>query len=407
MQRIRMSLPYLNEFGWSADVVTVNPVFADISKDELLLQSIPHNLKIHYVRAYDKRWTSKIGLGSIALRSIWFFKKKVSQLLRSGGYDLVYFSTTQFPVCVLGAYWKRRFHVPYVIDMQDPWHSDYYKDKPKHHRPPKYWFSYHLNKCLEPIAMKNVGGLISVSAQYICDLKKRYPVITDIPEAVIPFSAFEPDMQLAQDHKSEFEDLLSRDHINIVYIGRGGADMYKAISPWFRALHDGLASDPKTFERLKFYFIGTSYAPKGHGKPSVLPLAEEFKVAGHVTEITDRISYYHALMTLQQADALFIPGSDDPRYIASKLFPYLITGKPLLAILHEQSPAVDLLHEFGAEYVYDFQTVQQSSLFDFLTKAAQGMLREAKYNPDTLKKYSARQMSHEQCSLFDAVLSSN
>jgi hypothetical protein len=75
----------------------------------------------------------------------------------------------------LGAYWKKKHGIPYVIDMQDPWHSDYYKNKPKAERPKKYWISYRLNKYFEPIAMKNVDGLISVSKAYIDTLKQRYP----------------------------------------------------------------------------------------------------------------------------------------------------------------------------------------------------------------------------------------
>ena len=92
-------------------------------------------IKIHQVKAFNKKWTSKFGLGSIALRSLWFYRKKVNQLLKKGHFDLIYFSTTQFPVCILGASWKKRFQIPYVIDMQDPWFSDYYENKPKEQRP--------------------------------------------------------------------------------------------------------------------------------------------------------------------------------------------------------------------------------------------------------------------------------
>src|SRR6201985_428119 len=148
-----------------------------MTKDDLLLLSISEDIKVYKVRALNKKWTSKIGLGSLALRSPWFYRQQVNALLRKGKYDLIYFSTTQFPVCTLGAYWKKRFGIPYVIDMQDPWYSEYYRNKPKHEQPPKYWFSYRLNKCLEPIAMKQVDGLISVSESYITDLKIRYPGI--------------------------------------------------------------------------------------------------------------------------------------------------------------------------------------------------------------------------------------
>ena len=151
-----MSLPYFKQFDWEAEIVTVKSVYSDLVKDSLLIKSIPKDIKVHNVKALSKKWTSRFGLGSIALRSLWFYFTYVSKLLSSQHYDLIYFSTTQYPVCILGLYWKKRFKVPYVIDIQDPWHTDYYNNKPKSERPPKYWFSYRLNKLLEPIALKTV-----------------------------------------------------------------------------------------------------------------------------------------------------------------------------------------------------------------------------------------------------------
>jgi hypothetical protein len=175
MQRIRMSLPYFKEFGWEAEVVVVNDQFVDIVKDPLLLETIPDHLIIHKVNALNKHKTSRFGLGSLALRSIYYYFRKVNKLLKSKSFDLIYFSTTEFNLCILGAYWKARFKIPYLIDMQDPWHTEYYRNKPKAERPKKYWFSYRLNKLLEPIAMKSVDGLIAVSSDYIATLEKHYP----------------------------------------------------------------------------------------------------------------------------------------------------------------------------------------------------------------------------------------
>src|ERR1700744_3973977 len=128
MQRVRTSLPYFKEFGWDATVVTVDEKYSDMTKDDLLLLSIPEVIKLYKVRSLNKKLTSKIGLGSLALRSPWFYRQQVNALLRKGKYDLIYFSTTQFMICALGAYWKKRFGIPYVIDMQDPWYSTHYKD---------------------------------------------------------------------------------------------------------------------------------------------------------------------------------------------------------------------------------------------------------------------------------------
>lgn len=409
MQRVRMSLPYFAYFGWEAEVVYVDKKYADISKDDLLLQSIPGYIKLHRVKAFSKKYTAKFGLGSIALRSLWFYRQKVNNLLKTGKYDLIYFSTTQFPVCILGAYWKKRFNIPYVIDMQDPWHSDYYQNKPKEQQPNKYWFSYRLNKYLEPIAIKHADGLISVSENYITDLQNRYSEIKNIPSTTITFGAFQPDIKIAADNVNKFKPLLKPGFKNIVYVGRGGMDMHKAIIPVFEALKMGLSEQPEIFSKLKLYFIGTSYAASGAGAHTIIPLAKQYGVDSNVIEFTDRISYYQTLLTLQQADALFIPGSDDPKYTASKIYPYLSTGKPLLAVFNAQSSAINILQEYGAKNVYSYDKTPDVKLkaLNFLTILMNGNIESPCYNAEAIEKYSAKQMALQQALLFDEVIAKN
>jgi hypothetical protein len=403
MQRVRMSLPYFAQNDWEAEVVMVDEAYTDIAQDPLLLKSIDQGLIIHRVKALKKNLTAKLGLGSIALRALWFYRRKVNALLTTKRYDLIYFSTTQFPVCILGAYWKKRFGVPYVIDMQDPWHSEYYQDKPKEQRPKKYWFSYRLNKYLEPVAMQAVGGLISVSDSYLADLKLRYQMIKNVPAATITFGAFAGDMQIAQANSAQFENLLAKDRINIVYVGRGGADMHKAVKPLFDALRQGLTADPEQYENIRLYFIGTSYAAKGQGVKTIWPLALQYQLERHVVEIPDRISYYHTLHVLQQADGLFVPGSDDPKYTASKIYPYLLTQRRLLAIFHPQSSAIKILREYGSAHTFDTQTVTQADVLDFLSHILAGD-RTVTYKAEAIEKYAASQMTKKQCELFNLVI---
>jgi hypothetical protein len=407
MQRVRTSLPYFKEFGWDAEVVTVDLKHTDLPPDDLLNKSIPDNIKIHRVEALNKSITSKLGLGSLALRSLWFYRKKVNAILKKENFDLIYFSTTQFPVCILGAYWKKKFNIPYVIDMQDPWHSDYYKDKPKDQQPSKYWLSYRLNKYMEPVAMKNVDGLISVSDYYINDLKARYTELKSVPSATITFGAFEPDLKIASDNQTKFKSVLKNGFKNIVYIGRGGADMHKAITPVFEALKKGLTNQPILFSKLKFYFIGTSYAPAGKGTVSILPLAKQYGVEHSVVEITSRISYYHTLLTLQQANALFIPGSDDPKYTASKIYPYLLVQKPLLAIFNKSSNAVDILNECAANATVLTFGDDAGNLAGTLYQVLEGWANDL-FKPIALskefEKYSAEKLTGEQTKLFNRAI---
>lgn len=404
-----MSLPYFLDFGWQVDIISVVQYQSDINKDNLLCDSLPADFRHFEVNALSKKYTSKLGLGSIAIRALHFIKEQGNKLLRKEKFDLIYFSTTQFPVCVLGRYWKKKFGIPYVIDMQDPWHSEYYQDKPKHERPAKYWFSYRLNKYLEPIAMKSVDGLISVSEAYINDLKSRYPIIKNIPSSVITFGAFEKDFEIAEKHGTELKPgFTKKEHeLSIAYVGRGGKDMWPAVQLFFDAFKEGLKRKPYIFSLFKVHFIGTSYASAGAGKQTIQPLAREMGIGDYVEEQTDRISFYRTLRTLKYADALFIPGSDDPRYTASKIYPYLMAERPLISVFHQASSAAKIIKdcEMGLSLTFDMdREVIKENIINYLVSVANRTAEVKPPKQEVFEKYSAKNMTKMQVDLFEKVL---
>lgn len=406
MQRIRMSASYFQDFGWLPTIVHVHEKHVDINKDELLKHSLPKNLDLRAVDAFSKKWTSKLGLGSIALRSLYFYKMEVDRILKHEKFDLIYFSTTQFPVCILGAYWKKKFGIPYIIDIQDPWHSDYYINKPKNERPPKYWFSYRLNKYLEPIAMKSVDGLISVSDDYIKTLILRYPKLNEIPNTTITFGAFEKDIEIAQKYPTQNPIVtLNKKKFNVVYIGRGGHDMQKALNLLFQSFKNGLLNNSEIFNKFHFYFIGTSYAAKGKGIPSISPLAKHLGITDFVTEITDRISFYQSLNLLSKADLLFISGSDNASYTASKIYPYLSLRKPLLAVFNPLSSTYQIIKECEQGLALSFNEEHlEDKIQSYLLKAVKHEAETDTLNIVSFEKYSAKKRCKEQCDFFEEVL---
>ena len=174
---------------------------------------------------------------------------------------------------------------------------------------------------------------------------------------VLPFPGDEADLQrVAVDGTTQniFSPGDGKQHW--VYVGVCIPQMFLALRAFFLALSDRLKEHPILWEKLRLHFIGTSYAPKGSAKKIVLPLAEEFGLGDLVTESTDRIPYSQTLRCLLDADALIVPGSDDPGYTASKIYPYLLAGKPLLAVFHENSSVVSLLKKVGGGVCVPFKT---------------------------------------------------
>ena len=365
------------------------------------------------VGAPDPRWARLVGLGRVALRSLPSYFWRGSRRLARGDVDLVYFSTTAFPVMILGRYWKSRFGVPYVIDMQDPWHTDYYVGKPKEEQPPKFWFSYRLNKYLEPVAMQGVDGIISVSQGYCDTLQGRYDNVAPDMCEVIPFGAAEVDVEVMEDSgvTQPFVDP-DDDTIDVVYAGRGGHDMETAARGLFGALRRGREERPSLFDRVQMHFVGTSYAPTGEGEKTLEPIAAEYGVADAVTEYTDRIPYFQSLRLLRDADHLVIPGSDDPDYTASKLYPYILSRRPVLAAFHENSSVVDILQKTRAGKAVTFDgNMDVENLVDETLGSWTPMLEKLPYTPDTdwdaFQPYTAEAMTRRQVKVFDRIVPSS
>lgn len=94
------------------------------------------------------------------------------------------------------------------------------------------------------------------------------------------------------------------------------------------------------FGRLRVHMVGTTYSPTP--TEQVLPIAREMGVDGVVTEWPARLAYLDAMQVLLDSDGVVIIGSDAPHYTASKLFPYILSQKPLLAIFHEESSVIGM-----------------------------------------------------------------
>jgi hypothetical protein len=412
MHRIRQSMGYFNEMGWETTVIAVEPAFIEMGQDPLLLKTIPENADIVHVPAYEAASTRKFGLGNLGYRSILQYYRKGNELLKNNRYDLVYFTTTAFPVMVLGRIWKNRFKVPYVLDMQDPWRNDFYLDKPKHERPPKFALAWRMDKYMEAYAMKKVDGIVSVSAGYPTMLMERYPSIKPEQCVVIPFGGAQIDFKVLKDTQIPNRLFSTNDDlIHAVYIGRGGFDMNLALSSIFAGFQQGLKENPERFSKLRMYFVGTSYAADGKGLKTIEPVAARYGVQEFVTEITDRLPYFEAMKCLTEADLLIVPGSTDTNYTASKLYPYIMAERPLLAVFNENSSVVDILQKTNAGVCVSFQNEDNPELKGAeVFRTLNQMLETIPYVPSTnweaFEPYSAREAARKQVDFFEKILRS-
>jgi glycosyltransferase involved in cell wall biosynthesis len=378
-QRLRLLLPHLVAQGCSAEVLAVDPDCCGDGLDPWQAEHLHAAVPIHRARGLSQRCARLPGLGSIEARCYRALAHAGSRLLQKKRFDVVYLSTTAFGCFRLGPLWKRRHGVPFVLDYQDPWVNDHYRRHPEITPPGgrlKYAVVDRLHRLQEPRVLRHAAGVTAVSAAYPAQLKARYPFAASIPSLVLPFPGNAEDFQhLGAIPASQLPFDPHDGLLHWVSIGRGGADLHTALGGLFAAIARFAPADLR--QRLRLHFLGTSYAPTGQGIPSIAPLAERYGLGELVEERTDRLPLSLALATLKAADALLVLGSNDPAYTASKLVPYLLARRPLLAVMHEQSLVCELLERCGGGQLMRFSS--KTSTAELSDRIAKGWLQSNRY----------------------------
>ena len=415
MQRVRMSLPFYRENGWDPTVLAVGEPWQDGVREPELLSTLPADVRVIYVRALPQRLSRLFGIGNLGLRSWIFLLWYGTQLLRREKFDLVFFSTTQFVTLSLGCLWRWWFKVPYAIDVQDPWRTDYY-ERPGSRKPPggwKYQFARLQALLLEGRTFRGASAIMSVSASYLDDLKERYRQVADTPMAVIRFGASRGDIPHALAiPEAPFTYPRGEGQVHFLYTGASGPVMPHALTVLFTALRLYQERNPAAARRLRFHFIGTSYVAPGRGKLSVMPVAALCDVAANVDEIPHRIGHLESLRLQLDADVLLLPGSSDLAYSPSKIYPYYLTGRPMLGLVFRDSVMEQLLDELSCAYMVRFRQAEAKDeayarLHEYFELALAGfpagslpVRRDAYFR----ENYLADELTRQQCVLFDRAL---
>ena len=407
MHRIRTSLAYYKEYGWDPVVLTVLPEYVEGVHEDMLDKSIPQDSEVYKVPAIPAKLLKLIGISNLGLRSFPYLYSKGSSLIQSLDIKMVFFSTTMFYTFLLGKMWKKKFNVPYVVDIQDPWYSEInYKEN--FNNKTKYQLNRYILKKLEQWTVRDVDGFISVSKKYIEELQSRYPAISVKPSKTITFGATETDNKIAK------EGILSNDYFNPnddsihgIYIGRGGNDMSSAIKIICGALRKGFNKNEKLFRKLKLFFIGTSYSSAIENK-IFEHIAEEFGVSEIVFEYPERIPYFEALKLMDDSDFIIVPGSNDEKYSASKIYPCILSKKPLICIFHKDSAVVDIVNKTNSGSVVTFGDCDNlNSSTNNLTRELESIMKKIPFEPETnwtnFEKYTARRITEQQCILFNDI----
>ena len=380
--------------------------------DPELAALVPASLSVVRSRALSHRWTRAMGIGDLGLRALPGLGRSAWRLFEQRAFDAVFITIYPTYPAVLGPMLKRRFGAPFVLDYQDPWVGAWGRDvgggaagavdvKSRSTRA--------LAERLEPRVLRAADGVTAVSARTYEDACARTGAA---PRAVaeIPIGWDAADLDALARRGARARLIPEDGRVNICYTGTLlplGVATLRAVLAAARASID---RNPRLADRLRFYFFGTSNQ-SGGGEARVLPHARELGVEHLVHEHPARLDYLDALDALRQASVLLLMGSSEPHYTPSKVFPALLANRPLLAVYHEQSPAIDVLRAAApppAARVMSFSDARPvesvvGCIADALAGVASSAGEPVHINRGALDPWSARSLAGRLASVCDRV----
>jgi hypothetical protein len=286
-------------------------------------------------------------VGDIGVRAFRGCYRVLAELAARREIDFVLITIPSNFLAPIGRLIHRRYGLPFGIDYQDPWINRWPGiDVPFS----RAWGSYRLASMLEPWAVQGASLITGMAPGYVAGMLERNPeVAKNAVVACMPMGIAPEDYALVRDlDRPPFLFQPSDGRFHMIYAGALLPAGIVVLDAFLAGLGALKAWAPDIAARLKVHFVGTGSSPDDPAGHQVQPRAERAGVADIVDEHPQRIGYVDALNHLGRSDAVLVLGSTETHYTPSKVFQAMLSRRPVFAMLHRDSTAVDMVRSMHA-----------------------------------------------------------
>ncbi len=404
VHRSRLFAQHLADFDWEPIIVTVHHDYYTETLDPNLSELISPDLRIERVKAIPVK-PIKI-IGDIGIRGFYQLYKRIISLIKKEKIDFLYITIPSHFAALLGPLVHKKTGIKYGIDYIDPWVHEWPGTEIKLSR---HWWSMKIATWFEPFAVKNASLITGVAPKYYEDVFKRNPRLQNTAiHAAMPYGAE------INDHKyiktKNLKPYLFEKKTGVFDFLYAGAFLPKSRKP-VEEIFKSIIKNKNYFKNTRFHFIGTGTSPDDALGFNLKALAEQYGLWQNIVfEYPKRIPYLDVLLHLEAADGAFILGSTEAHYTPSKVFQSVLSNKPILAILHQESTACETIVTSNTGVVLafngekDVNKIHELFLQYFLDYKAFFMsYDDKKINKNAFEKYTAKNVTKELVNALNKV----
>ncbi|KPK99551.1 MAG: hypothetical protein AMJ90_09365 [candidate division Zixibacteria bacterium SM23_73_2] len=406
VQRMAKFVKYLPTFGWEPVVLTVKDI-EYFAKDPSLLDDIPKDIKVFKTGSFDplrvslllkklfkekrnsKRKATYTKGFSLLAPWIFFPDSKIGWLpfalakglsiVKKEKIDLIFSSSPPPTAHLVAHYLKILTGKKWVADFRDLLFGYGYKHCPT-------FFHRVLKEKTQRVIFKNSDRIITENDKIADRVKGRNFRVCDID--VIPNGYDQEDFSFQPEEKKEY--------FKIVYCGSLSPDSKP--EPFFGALSDLIKEGKSKGSKIKFVHVGNFFGI------DLDHLVKKYRLAESVLRV-GYLPHKRALKEMTSADLLLILVSeekDSENIIPGKIFEYLYSKKPILAVVPPSGAIGEMVRRFKRGRVISPKNTNEikEAIRSFLLRKEELPLLEEK----DIMIFQRRYLTSRLAQIFDNLL---
>lgn len=374
VQRNLKLTKYLSKLNCKVNVLTTDIGSYKVI-DKALEKEIPKEVNVHRIKFWDynklfgknKILNKFLALINVILnlpdnKVFWNKKlyKKLDEIIISEKIDTVIISIPPYSTALLSKRIKKKFNIQVIIDYRDPWvHS------PMQRFLPGYKF---INKELEASVLNNVDGIVSVSKPIIDKIKDEYKFhrkATVIPNGY--------DEEAIIDKYVTNNEKFTLTFIGNFSVKNNPTTLIKAID---ECIHEGKIDKNK----INLVFVGNNNL---------------YCIRDYI-ECTGYLSHSKIFDYTRNTDALLLVlnSNNNKGTYSGKLFEYIVSNKPILALIPKNGVAANLIMETKTGYIAEENNTNEiKNILIYMYENWQNKSLEINCDYEEISKYSRLELT--------------
>ncbi|MGE0864402.1 MAG: glycosyltransferase [Vicinamibacterales bacterium] len=400
-QRPLKFVKYLAQYGWQPTVVTA--AHADGHRvDEGMLADIPAGVRVvrvpmlnEQVGSAIRKWSGGTRLGGRLAESVcWRMRDRcrnpdlyalwrpaarraARRLMRDEPHDAIYATGFPWTTLLTGVDLSKASGLPLVADFRDPWAGE---DLFRSERPPS-----EEERPLERQVVEHAASVVTVAPTMTRRMVAAYPDL-DAGKFVTIFNGFDP---------ADLGTPAPRTHSTFRIVFAGVWKEGYNPSPLYDVIEWLKRSNPAALAGVEV--IAAGFEPGEAARRGLTGCISEVGV----------LSHQEAVSLMHSADILFLTNGDGARQqlgLPGKMYEYLATGRPVLALTHPDGDAGRIIRQVGGGIA-----VSQEDPGQLLEVIRTACLNRALPTPPldraALAMFERPNLARRLASLFDEVVS--